>query len=443
MTTQLTSLRDNLTPHGSVASDDAECSQHGVEILKLGGNSVDAAITTALCSSVAFPHLSGLGGNGVMLIYDHRTGKGNVVDFLATQSSHPSIGIPGFLAGLYYSHSKYGKLSWKTLVQPSIELAKNGIKVTESLLESINQQTLESFKDDALKKWLTIVTTCKPGEIIKAPDGLLNTLILISTHGPNAFYKTMSNELSYLVNSNEIQSYKVLDYPTIQQGYMSYNIITSSKGTGGPIFFEILSTLNNTNNEDIVVSIANNFKGFDDTWFENTGLQISTTDINDLYVTTINGLGAIFGSGILTSSGYILNNALEISIDYEKDNSTRPTSLFLPFIVVEKDRICGRRLISGSADVRDGAQILLQLLKINPQNIVDINSTPRVRLNGNNVGLEFPNSFPKKLESLLSYAGFNISEAFLPYPTSNLIQKIEDLSFGLSDSRGSGISYTI
>jgi gamma-glutamyltranspeptidase / glutathione hydrolase len=59
-----------------------------------------------------------------MVIYDHRTGIGNTIDFRATHSSHNIIGVPGFLAGLFYAHAKYGILPWKTLVEPSINLAK-------------------------------------------------------------------------------------------------------------------------------------------------------------------------------------------------------------------------------------------------------------------------------------------------------------------------------
>lgn len=59
-----------------------------------------------------------------MLIYDHRTGIGKTIDFRATKSSNESIGVPGFLAGLFYAHLKYGILPWKTLVKPSINLAK-------------------------------------------------------------------------------------------------------------------------------------------------------------------------------------------------------------------------------------------------------------------------------------------------------------------------------
>ncbi|XP_050421122.1 uncharacterized protein LOC126833689 isoform X2 [Adelges cooleyi] len=356
-----------LVPHGSVASDDVECSQYGIEILKIGGNAVDAAITSALCNSIALPHLSGLGGNGVMLVYDHRSGTGNVIDFRATRSSHQLVGIPGFLAGLYYANSKYGILPWKTLVEPSIKLAKRGVIVTESLLEAINQKSLESFQNKALKDWLTIVSTYSPGQVVKVPDGLINTLNLIS-----------SNQLDDL----------------------------------------------------------------GDNWLENTGLHIATTDVFDLYVTVVSGLGSIFGSGILTRSGYMLNNALYTSSE-ENNISQRPSSLYLPFIAVEKDKICGRRIISGSADVRDGTQILLSIIKTDSHEFLEVNKAPRIRFNNVNIAVEFPLTFPKKLKDLFLSLDFNVFNATLPYPTSNIIQKLEDRAIALSDSRGSGNSFTI
>lgn len=59
-----------------------------------------------------------------MIIYDHRIAEGKVIDFGATLSTHLNIGVPGFLAGLFYAHEKYGILPWKKLVEPSINLAK-------------------------------------------------------------------------------------------------------------------------------------------------------------------------------------------------------------------------------------------------------------------------------------------------------------------------------
>jgi len=121
----------------------------------------------------------------------------------------------------------------------------------------------------------------------------------------------------------------------------------------------------------------------------------------------------------------------------------RVTSLHLPIIAVEIGNICGRRLITGSADVRDGTQLLLSMLKTDPQHILSVNTIPRFRLKMNNVAIEYPNNITKEFSELLLNFGFYLSEATLPYPTSNIVQKEEDKSVTFSDSRGSGKSYTL
>lgn len=153
----------------------------------------------------------------------------------------------------------------------------------------------------------------------------------------------------------------------------------------------------------------------------------------------------MFGSRVLTNSGYILNNDVELSHkDQHNINQTgRVSSLHLPFIAVETGKVCGRRLVSGSADVHDGAQILLSMLKTNAQNIVSVNNIPRFRIKNKEIAIEYQDKFPKQIEDLFVELGYNISKAPLPYPTTNIIQKVEDKSVAFSDSRGSGESYTI
>lgn len=117
--------------------------------------------------------------------------------------------------------------------------------------------------------------------------------------------------------------------------------------------------------------------------------------------------------------------------------------MHLPFIAVESGKICGRRLISGSADVRDGVEILLSMLKIDPLDIFSVNNIPRFRFKNNDIEIEYPNKFPKEIKELFIKSGYHISEARLPYPTSNVIQKVGDKSIAFSDTRGSGKSISI
>lgn len=116
--------------------------------------------------------------------------------------------------------------------------------------------------------------------------------------------------------------------------------------------------------------------------------------------------------------------------------------MYLPFIAVETGKICGRRLISGSADVLDGAQILLSLLKTDPQNISSVNTIPRFRIIKNIIEIE--KDFPKDIEESFVKSEYIVSKEYQkPYPTSNIIQKVEDKSVAFSDFRGTGKSYTI
>lgn len=131
-----------------------------------------------------------------------------------------------------------------------------------------------------------------------------------------------------------------------------------------------------------------------------------------------------------------MNNVLSYN---QKINQTeRVSSLYTPFIAIETERICGRRLVSGSADVYDGTQILLSLLNTNSQSIHSVDAIPRFRFKKNNIGTEYSYQNDEFIKS-----GYSISPAPLPYPTVNIIQKVEDYSIAFSDSRGIGQSITI
>lgn len=128
----------------------------------------------------------------------------------------------------------------------------------------------------------------------------------------------------------------------------------------------------------------------------------------------------------------------------QKINQTdRVSSLHSPFIAIETEKICGRRLISGSADVRDGAQLLLLMLNTNPESIHSVDTVPRIHFKNNDITIENSYKISEKNEELLINLGYNISKAPLPYPTFNIIQKVEDKCIAFSDSRGSGQSITI
>src|SRR5436190_6047786 len=154
--------------HGMVASVDAIASRVGVDIMKRGGNAVDASVAVALALAVTWPEAGNLGGGGFMLI---RTadGKSEAVDYReiaplaatrdmyldasgnvikdASLVGYKAIGVPGTVAGLALAHERHGKLPWRELVEPARKLAADGFVVSEYLSRSLRgKQTVERMQ---------------------------------------------------------------------------------------------------------------------------------------------------------------------------------------------------------------------------------------------------------------------------------------------------------
>lgn len=183
-----------VVPHGSVATDSTNCSTLGTNILKKNGNAVDAAVASTFCMGVVNPHITGLGGGGFLLVYDHR--KGEVLESLDFREAAPlgippvlhethgpaTVGVPGFVSGLFAVHKAHGKLSWPDVVKPAADLARSGILVPNSLVAARDHLLPRSGVNSALHD---LVDTLEPGQIIKLP-ALAATLELIASEGPDA-----------------------------------------------------------------------------------------------------------------------------------------------------------------------------------------------------------------------------------------------------------------
>ena len=143
--------------NGMVVSANKLSSQTGVDILQQGGNAVDAAIATAFSLAVTHPTAGNIGGGGFM-VFMNAQGETTTIDFrekaplassetmfldeegnIKDNSNHKgllAVGVPGTVAGLYLAHQKYGKLPWKDLVQPAIDLAENGFALNWDLFRA-------------------------------------------------------------------------------------------------------------------------------------------------------------------------------------------------------------------------------------------------------------------------------------------------------------------
>ena len=237
-------------------------SQVGVDIMKKGGNAIDAAIAVQFALAVVFPAAGNIGGGGFMVLrlsdgtcnsLDYRerapalatTGMyldkdGNVIEGLSV-AGHLASGVPGSVDGMLEAHQKYGILTWKELVQPAIDLALKGFQLTEREAKNINglHDGLIQYNtvrpDFLLRDW-------KAGDSIKWID-LGHTLERIRDQGRAGFYegKTARDILEEmkrgkgLITAEDLRNYKSVWRQPVTGNYKSYRIITMPPPSSGGI----------------------------------------------------------------------------------------------------------------------------------------------------------------------------------------------------------------
>jgi len=197
--------------NAAVVSVDPIASNIGSDILKKGGNAVDAAVATAFALAVTWPAAGNLGGGGFMVIH-MKNGEAAAIDYRekAPERAAPRmflndkgevdsnksgvgyvvIGVPGTVKGLWEASRHYGKLDWKTLVEPAVQLARNGFVVDGVLARSLQNQAsaMTAFPEFGRVFRKADGTFFKTGETLQQPD-LARTLSLIRDNGPNGFYR--------------------------------------------------------------------------------------------------------------------------------------------------------------------------------------------------------------------------------------------------------------
>jgi gamma-glutamyltranspeptidase/glutathione hydrolase len=200
--------KKTICENGAVVSAHPLASKVGVEILKLGGNAVDAAIATQLALAVVYPNAGNIGGggfmvarleNGQLVTIDYREtapanahrdmyldDKGNP-RFELSQNGHLSSGVPGTVAGLFES-MKYAKLAFDKLIQPAIDLAEKGFVISEREAKSLNGLKSELVKYNTATPAFVKQTAWKAGDTLFQKD-LAATLKRIKKDGAKGFYE--------------------------------------------------------------------------------------------------------------------------------------------------------------------------------------------------------------------------------------------------------------
>ncbi|MEX0270833.1 gamma-glutamyltransferase [Leptolyngbyaceae cyanobacterium UHCC 1019] len=193
---------------GMVVSAHPLASQPGLAMLQQGGNAIDAAVATTFAISVVEPYSAGLGGGGFLLLRVGTTGETKALDFReraplvatskmylnasgnvrpkASTEGYLAVGVPGTVAGLAEVHRQYGKLPWKTVVQPAIALAKKGFVITPKLAAAIARNPALQTNSSTRQIFLPSGKLPEIGEILVQTD-LAKTLSKIAQE-PSSFY---------------------------------------------------------------------------------------------------------------------------------------------------------------------------------------------------------------------------------------------------------------
>lgn len=238
--------------NGAVSSDVAACSKYGVEILKIGGSAVDAAISTSLCLGTFNPFASGLGGGGFMVV-TLLNGTSLTINFretapkaanrdmfndypLSAQSRGLAVAVPGEIAGFEMAHRLLGRLEWGELFKEMIDLNQKGFLVTPRLERKIRFREREFLKNQTMWAWILNDIEEKgkrEGELIQRP-ALAQTLSLVATEGSVAFYKgRIAQSLVRVVQENggiltreDMDSYQAVLEDTIKTRWLGRDVIT-------------------------------------------------------------------------------------------------------------------------------------------------------------------------------------------------------------------------
>ena len=259
---------------GMVASVDAAATNVGVEVLRQGGNAVDAAVAVGYALAVTHPQAGNLGGGGFMLLR-LKDGRTAAIDFremapagasrdmfLDVQgnpdgkkslTSHLASGTPGTVAGFSLALEKYGTMPLNKVIQPAIRLAWDGFIVNDALADDLKTYGSEVIPQHANSKAIF----WKDGEPLKKGDRLVQSdlaksLTLIAEHGPDAFYKgaiadQIADEMKKnggLITKADLAAYRAVERTPVSGDYRGYQVYSMPPPSSGGIhIIEILNIL--------------------------------------------------------------------------------------------------------------------------------------------------------------------------------------------------------
>ena len=268
-------LRPTHAPHAIVTSVHELASRAGVEMLRSGGNAIDAAVATGFALAVVHPQAGNLGGGGFLLLRNangtthfidfrekapaaatenmYLDAQGNVIPESSKDSSvvgYISIGVPGTVAGLVYAEKKYGKLSLEKVIAPAIKLARDGFPLAFEDAQDLKEDEYLAQFPESKRIFLRGGNYYQVGELLKQPE-LARTLERIAKNPDDFYHGVMARELAAaihkgrgLITAEDLAAYEVKEREPIRGSYRGYDIISAPPpSSGGVGLVEILNIL--------------------------------------------------------------------------------------------------------------------------------------------------------------------------------------------------------
>ena len=264
--------------HGMVVAQEPLAADVGLEVLKKGGNAVDAAVAIGFALAVTHPSVGNIGGGGFMLIR-LANGKTVFIDFreAAPQKASRDMylddkgnptkdsifgwrasGVPGSVAGFALAHKKFGTQKWQELVDPAVKLAAEGFVVSPTMVHSLASENTSLSTDPESKRiFLRDANPYKAGETLKQPE-LAETLERIEKLGAKGFYegvtaKEFAAQMQAhggLITEADLKAYKAIERTPLESDYKDFHIITAPPPSAGGVgLLQMLGILSGTGYE--------------------------------------------------------------------------------------------------------------------------------------------------------------------------------------------------
>jgi gamma-glutamyltranspeptidase / glutathione hydrolase len=253
---------------GMVISASAIASDIGFQVIKDGGNAIDAAVATAFALAVTHPTAGNIGGGG-FLVYRPNSGDPTTFDFREAapagsnpimwlkdgkydsnvhHNSHLAVGVPGTVAGLHLAWKTGGSKPWKDLVAPAVKLARDGFELSDGLARSL-ERSLTNFKryPASFAQFSKNGQPYQAGELFKQPD-LARTLDRIANQGPAGFYEGETAALiekemkanGGLITREDLKNYQAKQRAPIRGTYRGYDVIGMAPPSSGGIAVQMI-----------------------------------------------------------------------------------------------------------------------------------------------------------------------------------------------------------